>query len=168
MKRVTGVFLAVMFAAGICAVSHAQAAEKFAYVDLSKLFSEYKKTEDFDTKLSEKEEAYTQDRDKQAEELKKTQDKLSLLSGAEQEKQSKEFEQAVRSFQDFRRKKEGELRKEQDTMMREILKDIEETVEKYAKQEGYTMVFNDRVLVYQEKTMDITDKILVLLNQKYK
>jgi Skp family chaperone for outer membrane proteins len=27
------------------------------------------------------------------------------------------------------------------------------------------MVFNDRVLVYQNKTMDITDKIIAILNK---
>jgi hypothetical protein len=30
------------------------------------------------------------------------------------------------------------------------------------------MVFNDRVLVYQVKDMDITDKILDILNKDYK
>ena len=48
--------------------------------------------------------------------------------------------------------------------MKEILKDIEEAVKKYAEKEGYTMVFNDRVLVYQNKTMDITNQVIAILN----
>jgi Skp family chaperone for outer membrane proteins len=30
------------------------------------------------------------------------------------------------------------------------------------------MVFNDRVLVYQSKSMDITDKVVEVLNKGYK
>jgi Skp family chaperone for outer membrane proteins len=52
--------------------------------------------------------------------------------------------------------------------MKEILKDIEEAVKIIAIQEGYTMVFNDRVLVYQTKSMDITDKVVAALNKNYK
>ena len=52
--------------------------------------------------------------------------------------------------------------------MKEILKDIEETVKKYSEKEGYTFVFNDRVLVYQDKKFDITDKVVELLNKGYK
>jgi len=39
---------------------------------------------------------------------------------------------------------------------------------KYSEKEGYTMVFNDRVLVYQTKSMDISDKIIAALNKVYK
>jgi Skp family chaperone for outer membrane proteins len=48
--------------------------------------------------------------------------------------------------------------------MKEILKDIEEAVKKYSEKEGFTLVFNDRVLVYQTKSMDITDQIVAILN----
>jgi Skp family chaperone for outer membrane proteins len=52
--------------------------------------------------------------------------------------------------------------------MKEIFKDIEEAVKQYAEKEGYTLVFNDRVFVYQTKNMDITDKALDILNKGYK
>ena len=51
--------------------------------------------------------------------------------------------------------------------MREILKDIEDVVKKYAEKEGLAFVFNDKVLVYQDKTLNITDKILTTLNGAY-
>ena len=49
--------------------------------------------------------------------------------------------------------------------MKEILGDIQEAVKKYAEKEGYTLVFNDRVLVYQTKSMDITNQIVEILNK---
>ena len=52
--------------------------------------------------------------------------------------------------------------------MKEILKNIEEAVKQYSESQGYTLVFNDRVLVYQSKSLDITDKIIEIVNKGYK
>lgn len=52
--------------------------------------------------------------------------------------------------------------------MKEIFKDIEEATKQYAQKEGYSLVFNDRVFVYQDKNMEITDKVLDILNKGYK
>ena len=50
--------------------------------------------------------------------------------------------------------------------MKEIMKDIEEAVKQYAVKDGYTLVFNERVLIYQAKSLDITDKVSEILNKK--
>ncbi|MDD5432810.1 MAG: OmpH family outer membrane protein [Candidatus Omnitrophica bacterium] len=148
-------------------VGTAQAADKFAYVDLSRLFSEYNKTKDFDKVLSEKENVYTAEREKKVNEIKSVQDKLSLLSDKEKENKKGDLESKVKVLKEYDRQKQTDLRKDQDEKMKEILKNIQDTVKNYAEKEGYTMVFNDRVLVYQVKSMDITDKILELLNKGY-
>ena len=49
--------------------------------------------------------------------------------------------------------------------MKELLKDINDAVKVYAEKEGYTMVFNDRVLVYQTKSMDITEPVVSIVNK---
>ncbi len=67
-------------------------------------------------------------------------------------------------MQDFERQKLTDLRKEQDERMKEIFKDIEDAVKLYAEKEGYTLVFNDRIFVYQTKSMEITDPIIAILN----
>ena len=144
------------------------AAEKFAYVDLSRIFSEYEKTKDYDKVLTYKEGVYSKDREKKVNEIKQFQDKMNLLSDKEKETKKDDLESKIKTLQDYDRQKQTDLRKEQDEKMKEILKDIEDTVKQYAEKEGYTMVFNDRVLVYQNKTMDITDQIVALLNKGYK
>ena len=148
--------------------STAMAADKFAYVDLTKIFSEYNKTKDFDKVLTEKGTAYTSEKDKKIGEIKQIQDKMSLLSDKEKDSKKKDLESKVKSFEEFDRAKKTDLAKEQDEKMREILKDIELAVKQYAEKEGYSMVFNDRVLVYQIKSMDITDKVIEILNRSYK
>lgn len=148
--------------------SNAIAAEKFAYVDLSKVFSEYNKTKDYDKVLGTKEDSYNKERDKKVDELKKFQEKLDLLSDREREKKEKELEGKLKVLQDYDREQQTDLRKEQDEKLKEIMKDIEDAVRKYSEKEGYTFVFNDRVLVYQVKNLDITDKIIDILNKGYR
>lgn len=147
---------------------YASAAEKLAYVDLSRIFSEYNKTKDYDKTLGEKESGYETERDKKVNEVKQLQDKMNLLSEREKETKKTELETRVKSLQDFDRQKQTDLRKEQDDKMKEILKDIEGAIKQHAEKEGYTLVFNDRVLVYQTKSLDITDKIIEILNKGYK
>lgn len=164
--RKIGLVLAAIFFVSIVLVNFAFAADKFAYIDLSRTFSEYQKTKDYDKNLGDKEQIYTVDRDKRINEVKELQDKLSLLSDKEKEVKKTEIETKIKNLQEYDQQKQSDLRKEQDEKMKEILKDIEDAVKQYALKEGYTMVFNDRVLVYQDKTMDITDKVMEILNKK--
>jgi len=157
---VLGVFLSLTLLMGIV-----QAADKLGYIDLSRTFNEYNKTKGYDKTLSDKEKVYTDERDKKVADLKAFQDKLSLLNDKEREAKGTELQNKVKSFQDYDRQKQAELKKEQEEKMKEILKDIEEAVKKYSEKEGYTFVFNDRVLVYQNKTMDITNQVIEILNK---
>ncbi len=163
MKK-KAVVLGVAILGLILLAGSAFAADKFAYIDLSRAFSEYNKTKGYDKTLSDKEKVYTDERDKKVAELKTFQDKLSLLNDKEREAKGAELQNKVKEFQESDRKKQEELRKEQEEKMKEILQDIEQAVKKYSEKEGYTLVFNDRVLVYQTKNMDITDQIVAILN----
>jgi len=164
MKRstlvVAGIVCGLFLLSGI-----GYAAEKMGYVDLSRTFSEYGKTKDYDKALGDKQAGYEAERDKMINDVKKSQDKLNLLSDKEKEAKKGEVDTKIKSLQDYDRQKQADLRKEQDEKMKEILKDIEDAVKGYAEKEGYTLVFNDRVLVYQSKSLDITDKIVEILNK---
>ena len=162
----TGLVLGLIFFATLVLSAAAFAADKFAYVDLSKIFSEYKKTKDYDKILGDKETVYTAEREKKVNEIKQLQDKMNLLSDKEKEAKKSDLDAKIKDLQEYDRQKQTDLRKDQDDRMKEILKDIEETIKQYSQGAGFTMVFNDRVLVYQDKSLDITDKIMELLNAK--
>lgn len=164
MSKVARVLCGIVFGVMIL-LTAANAADKFAYTDLSRIFSEYGKTKEYDKVLTDKENAYNGERNKKTEEVKQLQDKLNLLSDKEKEAKKADLEAKIKSLQDFDRERQTDLRKEQDEKMKVILKDIEEAVKQYAEKEGYSLVFNDRVLVYQAKNLDITDKIVEILNK---
>lgn len=142
------------------------AQDKLAYIDLSRAFSEYNKTKDYDKKLTEKENSYVSERDKKVGEFNTLRDKFALLSDKDKEAKKGELESKAKVLKDFVTQKEEDLRKEQEEKMKEILKDIQEAVKSYSEKSGITFVFNDRVLVYQNKSMDITDNVIAILNKK--
>jgi len=167
MRKIAVVLVGLVISLALF-TSSAQAADKFGYIDLSRTFSEYNKTKTFDKVLSDKEKVYTDERDKKVADLKSLQDKMSLLNDKEREAKSAEMQTKVKAFQEYDNQKQADLKKEQDAKMKEILKDIEDAVKKYSEKEGYTMVFNDRVLVYQTKSMEITSQIIAILNSSSK
>lgn len=144
----------------------AQASEKLAYIDLSRAFSEYNKTKDYDKKLTDKENIYMGDRDKRIGEFNAYRDKFALLSDKEKDAKKNELESKAKVLKDFITQKEGDLRKEQEEKMKEILNDIQAAVKEYSEKSGITMVLNDRVLVYQMKSQDITDEVIKIINKK--
>ncbi|MFZ2385916.1 MAG: OmpH family outer membrane protein [Candidatus Omnitrophota bacterium] len=164
MKKGITVFVGGLFVLAMLAGS-ASAADKLGYIDLSRTFNEYYKTKDYDKVLGDKQAAYDAERTKKVSEVKQLQEKINLLSDKEKETKKSDIEAKVKSLQEFDRQKQTDLRKEQDEKMKEILKDIESAVKQYAEKEGYTFIFNDRVLVYQTKSLEITNKIIEVINK---
>ena len=164
MRKATVVLWGVIFSL-VLFLGTAQAADKLGFIDLSRTFSEYSKTKTYDKTLSGKEKVYTDERDKKVDEIKSFQDKLNLLNDKQREEKQGELQAKAKTLRDFDQQKQAELRKDQEERMKEILKDIEEAVKKYSEKEGYTVVFNDRVLVYQTKSMDITSQVIDILNK---
>jgi outer membrane protein len=164
MRKITLVLLGAIFSLALF-MGVAQAADKLGYIDLSRTFSEYNKTKGYDKTLTDKENAYKDEREKKVADLKSFQDKLNLLNDKERETKKGELQTKLKAFQEYDRQKQNDLRKEQEEKMKELLGDIQEAVKKYAEKEGYTLVFNDRVLVYQTKSMDITNQIIDILNK---
>jgi outer membrane protein len=159
------IFVWVLVCALLLSGSSARAADKFAYVDLTKIFSEYNKTKTYDKALGDKQSAYESQMEKKVNEVKQAEDKMKLLSEKEREAKKSELDSKYSALDEFKRANLTDLRKEQDEKMKELLKDINEVIKQYAEKEGFTMVFNDRVLVYQDKSLDITDKIIEQLNK---
>lgn len=167
MKRTAAFLLSVMFVFGFLA-GIAQAADKFAYIELRRVFDEYSKTKDYDKVLEQKENVYSGERDKKVNEIKQLQDKIGLLSDKEKDTKSGDLQTKIKSLQETDRQKLADLRKESNEKRVEIMKDIEAAIKTYSEKEGYTFVFNEVGVLYNIKSTDITDKVLDVLNKGYK
>ena len=157
-----------LFLCSVLFVTSVFAAEKIACVDLGRIFSEYVKTKDYDKTLGAKQTSYDTERDKKVTEIKQFQDKMNLLSDKEKEAKKAELETKIKALQEFDRAKQTDLRKELSEKKSELIKDIEGAIKQYAEKEGYTLVLTEAGLAYNAKKLDITEKILGILNKNYK
>ena len=143
----------------------AYAEDKLTYVDLAKVFDEYKKTKGYDKVLEQKQTEYEKKRANMIEQVKKLQQKLSLLSEEERESRKGELEAKITQLQEFDRDTTQDLRKQRDDKAQEIFKDIKEAINSYAKKQSLDLIFDQRALVFYDNKLNITEDILKILNK---
>ena len=147
--------------------AHAENGLKWAFLDLSKVFDNYEKTKEYDATLEAQHSAYEKERNAKIDKLKEAQNKLDLLKPEEKDKAQKDLEQMRTDLAQYDQQKRTDMSKQRDEKIREILLEIEKIVSDYAKKEKYDLILNDRVLIYGNPGMDISDPVLKLLNESY-
>ena len=138
---------------------------KIGYVDLAKIFDEFKKTKESEKALEEKGKAKEAERKKLVDELRKLKDEQALLSDKAKAEKQTAIDNKVKGLQDFDRKVRDDLMKERNDLLGGILKDIELVVTAYAKEAGYDLILNSRTLLYGAEQYDLTAEILTRLNK---
>jgi len=147
----------------------AYAAElKIGYVDVARVFDNYNKTKDQDKILEQQNNKKKEERDKLVKQIRKMKDELDILSEKAKEKKQTQIDEKIKELQEYDQQTRTGLRQQRDEVVRKILKETEQVIEKYAKKNDYTMILNNRVLLYGQKQDDLTDKILKILNSEYK
>jgi len=171
MVRKLALAVAVIFAVGLfggavgsCEKVYAKE-YKIGYVDLAKVFDEYKKTKESEKSLEEKGKAKEADRKKMVDELKKLKDEQALLSEKAKAEKQKTIDDKIKVLQDFDRSVRDELMKERNDRLAAIMKDIEGVVTIYAKEAGYDLIVNSRALLYGSEQYDLTKEVLSRLNK---
>ena len=158
--------VAVIFVLAILVPQYSFAKEyKIAYVDLAKVFDEYSKTKEADKALEEKGKSKEADRKKLVDDIRKLRDEQALLSDKAKAEKQPAIDAKIKQLQDFDRSARDEIIKQRNDSVGNILKDIEKVVTDYSKQEGYDVIFNSRMLLYGNETMDLTPEILKRLNK---
>jgi len=166
MRKAVGI-LAMVVCSMFVLTGLALAADKFASVDLIRVASEYNKFKDYNKVLDDKAKSYETEIDKKINDFKSLQDKISLMSDKEKEAKKTELETKYKALEDFKNDKETELRKKDFENRKEVADDIRGVIKSYSEKENITFVFDDRMLAYQPKGVDITEKIIEILNKGY-
>ncbi|MFT5207371.1 MAG: outer membrane protein [Candidatus Omnitrophota bacterium] len=146
------------------AMNSSAAAQTVGYVNLSKVFDAYNKTKEFDANLQTEAEAKRGERDAIVEGIKSLRDDLELLSADGRAEKQGEVDARVQELQAFDNDSRLELRRKRDTMIRDILKEIDDIIQEYGKENGYDYIYNDRILLYKTDQSDLTETITEILN----
>jgi len=140
---------------------------KIAYVELGGIFNNYQKTKDYDTTLQGESQGVQKQMDEMLTKIRDAQGKLAVLKEDEKQKLQADIDKQKNELLEFRNKKREELSKKFEDMRKEILIEIEKIVSDIAKKEDYTFILNDTVLLYGDKELNITEKVLKVLNESY-
>ncbi len=144
----------------------AKDADKIGYVDLSRLFDEYYKTKEYDKVLEAKHKEFEKERNVKIEQVRESQGKLGVLTDEKKQELEEEIEKMKANLLEYDRQNKTDLTKERNEKIREILLEIEKIVSDYAAKKEFTLILNDRVLIYGDQTINLTESILSILNEK--
>ncbi|UCD55150.1 MAG: OmpH family outer membrane protein [Candidatus Omnitrophota bacterium] len=138
---------------------------KIGYINMRKVFYEYKKTKKFNEELEKEDAKVKEEIENRTQEVRKFRDEMGLLSETARKKKEPEMIRKVKELDEFRKEKlDGVLRKKEE-MFREIRSDILDVSEEHSKKNGYDVVFDEALFVYSLKKYDITDDIIKRLNK---
>jgi outer membrane protein len=146
----------------------AESQGKIGYIDLSRSFDEYQKTKDLDKELEAKGDMKQQEREKLVQDIRKMREELELMNKNAREKKETDIESKIKSLQDFDQEAKTDLTKDRDNMVKDILKEMSDVIKEYGEKNGYSIIVNDRVLLYGDSGMELTNEIIEILNDKYK
>ena len=167
--KVLNAFVTLFITAAFLMPSAVQAADaKYAYINVAQVFDDYKKTQDNNAALQGAGKEKEQERDVIVHDIRQVKDELVLLNDDAKAKKQEQLDEKLRDLQEFDQKAKRELGENRNKMIREIFKDIDDTVQRYGERKGLDMIFSDRALLYQNKKFDVTKDVLKELNKGYK
>ena len=159
MKKLT---ILVVLLVSVLLVGNTAFAEsgKIAYLTLGKIFEDYKKVTDSNKEIDKVKDGIK----KVVDEINKLKEGFDTLSPEAQE----ERKNKMLAMQEEIRTRTFEVRKDEDRILREILKDIENVSKDLRKKKKLTYIIDDRLLIAGPKEMDLTEEVTKILNQRYK
>jgi outer membrane protein len=149
----------------------ANAQQKIAYVNSTKIFQEIPEAQDAQKKIDALTKPYqdtlaTMEKDLQ-DRIEEYQKKESLMNDAAKKAAQQEFADLKRKYDEFRFEKfgnDGEVAKKTDKIINPLKEKILRAIEAVAKAEKYTFVFdqteNVKVLLYGDPKEDLTNRVI--------
>jgi len=91
----------------------------------------------------------------------------AVLSGDAKRDKEKEFDRKKRDFADTVRDYQEEINQAELTATQPIVKDLEQLIEKLGKDQGYTVILEQKMsgAIYTTKGVDITEQIIKTYNE---
>jgi len=139
---------------------------KIGYVDVEKVFNDYKKTQQNDAVLKEKGQNKAKERASLVADIKKQKEELDLLSDSGKLEKQSIIDEKIKALKRFDDAAKVSLRNERDAALKDIFNDIKTAIERYGKENGFEYIFNDKALLFKNESTDLTAAITEKLNTK--
>ncbi len=162
-----GMSLVASLVLGAPSVSPAAPVQKIGVVNLDKILHEYKRTLVSDKKLEEFYNTKQSERERLVSEIKNLREEMVLLNEESRRERQQQMEGKMKGLADFDRESKDALQKARDQSVKEILDEVEEVVSSFSKEQGFDLVISSRAVLYGVETLDLTDPILTILNDRY-
>lgn len=145
----------------------AQSELKVGYVDIGKVFDQYERTKRSESMLEQKGKQKEDELQQRLTDLKKLREGLDLLSEKARESRAREIDQKADEIKRFGNYTKQDLLEERNRVAGDILKEIQQSVQAYAKANGFSMILDERLLLYGQDALDVTDLIIKQLNANF-
>ncbi|GEM_PF-536385 len=156
-----------LVAALVMSVSVSAQDLKVGYVNVPKVFDSYDRTKAYEAGLEKKGQQKESELEGRMAELKKLRESLELLNDQARDAKVREIEEKADAIKRFRSNTARDLAHERDQMASGILKEIQKTVEEYAKTNNFSFVLDERSVLFGQPVYDVTDEILKILNGRF-
>jgi outer membrane protein len=165
-KYIVSLLVAALLVSGIMSTAEARDL-KVGYVDMQRVFTEYQKTKQAESKFEQAGKAKTDERNKIVESIRRMKDEIELLSEKGREEKQEQIDRQIKELQDFDRRVRDELWQEREDIVRDISKDIDRAITEFGKKAKYDILINKdrRVLLYEDEGLDVTAEIIKILNK---
>jgi outer membrane protein len=163
MKKIV-LLLSIVFLLGFTQVGFS-AELKIGSVDMEMVFNAYKKTEQLNDKLKAEQEKSEKESEKRIKEIEGLKEEMKLLSESAKEKKQEIIEQKIKDLQEFALKSRNSLLEKRNEMIKEILEDIDKVIQKKVKENNYDLILDNRVLLYKNEDLDLTEEIIKALGK---
>jgi outer membrane protein len=174
MKRTLVIFLLAVFLVSTSGFSLLAQEVKIGYIDSIKIFSEYRETQEAERVYKKEVEAWKAQAKGMEQEIAKLQDELKaqslMLSDEKQKEKRLELDQKIQEYQKFMKETFGDdglAAKRNKELTQPIVDKINKILEKIGQAEGFSIIFDaaNANIVYADKSLDLTDRVLEELNK---
>ena len=166
MKAVIALLL-VLFAA---ATAHAQEL-KIGFVDLQRALNESetgkRAKEDFRGQLDKVQNDLKRKKDELDKMKEQIEKKGAVLKEDERRNLEKDFQKKVRDFERTYKDTQAEMQAKDNELTQKILVDLQEVIQEFGRQEGYTMILEASTnVLYGAPSADLTERVIETYNSR--
>ena len=169
--RKSFVFLMCMLLVSFVVMGSVSGAElKIGYVNVLEVFDKYGKAKEATEEFRKEIEAKRDDIEAMRKEITALREELEtkgmVLSDDEKKKREELITEKVQALQAIAGESSRNLREKEASITKDLLLEIKEVIEEYAKDKKFSLVLEKREVIYGIDSLNITDEIVDLLNKK--